>query len=110
MLVAGPMMVLSGAALESIKGLSFSKYMELHDVLVRGMAWVGVMMCIPLFIGMLGSRWFLHFPCDFIMAFHLIPFDHNAYLFSSPPPLSTHSHSFPMCQQLQWPRHMWRFR
>jgi len=67
MLVAGPMMVLSGAALESIKGLSFSKYMELHDVLVRGMAWVGVMMCIPLFIGMLGSRWFLHFPCDFIM-------------------------------------------
>ena len=66
MLVAGPMMVVSGAALEGVKGLTFARYMLLHDLVAGSLAWIGIAMCVPLLFGMMTSRWFLKFPCDFI--------------------------------------------
>jgi len=67
MMVAGPMMVASGAGLEAAKGLTSVEYTALHDVIVQGIAWCGLCLAVPLLLGMIVSRWCMIFPTDFIV-------------------------------------------
>jgi len=65
--VAGPLLVMAAASLEATKGMTTEEYMHLHDVIAEGMSWIGVCLAIPMLLGMFGSRWFLRFPCDFMV-------------------------------------------